>query len=311
MTVQFAQIARDAAADGAISAEEILALRRASWDDGSIGPDEAEAIFALNDSLAERSAEWTDFFVEALGEFVVNGSEPKGYVSDANGAWLMARLDRDGRLEGMAELELVIRVLERALDAPASLKAYALAQVEQAVLTGTGPTRSGGSLATDGINATEAQVLRRVLFAPAGDGPAAVSRSEAELLFRLKDAARGAANTPEWKRLFAQGVGNHLMGLASPTAQIGRERAGALEAFMADGRSSVGGFLGRMARALPDAFGAVFGADDAGRDRMAERRAAEVVRDDERQWLDAQIGADGEVDEYEHALIAFLSEETL
>ena len=311
MTVQFADIARQAAAEGAVSADEILALRRASWDDGAIGPEEAEAIFALNDALAERSREWTDFFVEAIGEFVVSGTAPKGSVSESNGAWLMARIDRDGRLDGVAELELLVRVLERALNAPDSLKAYALAQVERAVLTGEGPTRREGALEPGRINGIETQVLRRVLFAPAGDGPAAVSRDEAELLFRLKDAALGAPNAPEWKRLFAQGVGDYLMGVASQTAQLSAERAATLEAFMADTDSSVGRFLGRMVKAAPQVFGVLFDRRKTPRDHMDDLAATEEVTAEERAWLDAQIGADGKVDEYEQALLDFLGERRL
>src|SRR5690349_14402469 len=112
MTMQFADIARQAAADGAVSPEEVLALRRAGWADGALQPDEAEAVIALNEALAEASPEWCDFFVEAIGEFVVNGTEPKGYVSDDRAEWLIARLDRDGKLDSMAELELIVRVLE-------------------------------------------------------------------------------------------------------------------------------------------------------------------------------------------------------
>src|SRR6186713_2039242 len=106
MTMHFTDIARQAAAGRTISDEEILALRRTGWADGAMNPDEAEAVFALNDALAEPSAEWSDFFVEAIGEFVINGSVPRGYVSDANAAWLIARIDRDGTVQGMTELEL-------------------------------------------------------------------------------------------------------------------------------------------------------------------------------------------------------------
>jgi hypothetical protein len=231
MTMHFADIARQAAAEGAVSSEEILALRRAGWDDGAIKPDEIEAIFALNDALAEPTAEWSDFFVEAVGEFVINGTEPKGHVSEANAAWLISRVDSDGRLEGMTELELLVRVLERSANVPERLKAYVLEQVEQAVLSGSGATRSGGELSPGHVNAAEAAILRRVLFAPAGDAPAAVSCTEAELLFRLKDATLGAANALEWKQLFVQGVANYLQGVASRTAQLSRERAAELEAF--------------------------------------------------------------------------------
>ncbi len=308
MTMNFADIARQAAADGAVSAEEVLALRRAGWADGTMAPAEAEAVIALNDSLEERSGEWCDFFVEAIGEFVVNGTEPKGYVSDDNAAWLISRLDRDGRLEGMAELELLVRVLERARNAPDSLKSYALAQIERAVLTGSGPTRSG-ELSPNCVSDAEAQLLRRVLFAAAGDAPAAISRAEAELLFRLKDASRGAPNGPEWKRLFVQGVGNYLQGFASPNAQISRERAAELETFVADQCSSIGGFMRRAATTAPDykgAFALAFGRK--GRDRFGELAAGEQVTGEESAWLDAQVHADGEIDEYEQALLDFLAE---
>jgi hypothetical protein len=309
MTMHFAEIARQAAADRAITAEEIVALRGSAWADGAMSADEAEAVFALNDALAEPTAERSDFFVEAIGEFVVNGTDPRGYVSDDNAAWLIARIDRDGVLQGMTELELLVRVLERGLNAPDRLKAYVLDQLERAVLTGSGPTRHGGDLSPGHVNAAEAALLRRVLFAPAGDAPAAVSCVEAELLFRLKDATLAAANALEWKQMFVQGVASYLQGVAARTAQLSRERAAELEAFVADDSSSVAGFIGRMARSAPQVFGMVFGGRPPERDRLAELRAAEEITAGEREWLDAHVGADGEVDAYEQALIAFLSGE--
>ena len=61
------------------------------------------------------------------------------------------------------------------------------------------------------IDDAEVTLIRRLIFAPAGDGPAKVSAAEAEMLFRLKDATLGKDNSPEWKKLFVQGVANHLM----------------------------------------------------------------------------------------------------
>lgn len=309
MTMHFADIARQAAESGAIAPEDILALRQAGWSNGAISPDEADVIFAIDDALGEAAApEWSDFFVEALGEFVVNGDEPRGYVADAKAQWLMARIDRDGALGTLTELELLVRVLERALNAPAAFKTYVLEKIEQAVLTGHGPTRRGGALAPGHVTDAEAALLRRVLFAPAGDAPAAVSQGEAELLFRLKDASLGVANSPEWKRLFVQGVGNYLMGTPSPTAQIGRERAAGLESFVADNEPNVGGFLGRMVKSGFGGFGKKAPRKQPERDRFAELRAGEEVTGDEQAWLDRHIGAGGEVDEYEQALLKFLAE---
>src|SRR4051794_37070827 len=112
MTMHFSEIARQAAADGAITSDEILALRREGWGDGCITDGEADAIFAINGALAERSADWCDFFVEAIGEYVLNAWEPKGYVTDAQAAWLIGKIEADGKLDSMVELEVLLRLLE-------------------------------------------------------------------------------------------------------------------------------------------------------------------------------------------------------
>ena len=51
MSMHFRDLAEKAARDGAITAEEILILRRAGWANGTITPDEAEA-WALRDRVA-------------------------------------------------------------------------------------------------------------------------------------------------------------------------------------------------------------------------------------------------------------------
>jgi hypothetical protein len=317
MSMHFAEIARQAAADGLITPDEILALRRDGWGDGKIAPAEADAVFAINDALAERSGEWCDFFVEAIGEYVLNTWEPKGYVTDEQAAWLTGKVSADGRLDSVVELELLVRVLESAANVPAALKSFVLGEVGRAVVTGTGPTRDGGALSQGCVTAAECAVLRRVIFAEGGDGPGAVGESEAEMLFRIKDASLGGANSPEWKRLFAQGIGNYLMGLVSADAQIGRDKAIELEAFMNDTSSSTARFLGRVLHSAregdpasrsvwKDAWDEVFGGDK--RDRLAELRAAEDVTPAEQAWLDAHVNADGKVDEYEQAVLDFIAE---
>lgn len=310
MSMHFSEIAEQAMADGTISAEDILALRRAGWGDGRIEPHEAEAIFAIDHRLADPGAEWTDFFVEAIGEYVVNQIEPRGYVTDDNAAWLRAHLDRDGHLHAMSEIALLVRVFEKALSVPQALRDYAVAEIEEAVLTGSGPTRCGGQFAAGTVTAAEAAILRRILFASGGDRPAGVSRGEAESLFRIKDAALGGANAPEWKRLFVQGVGNYLQGF-SGSAPLSRDRAAQLEGFMNDHSSSVGGFMLRAARSIGggNRMGVVFGRRQPGPALAGlVERAREVTRD-EKGWLDAMIDANGVVDEYDQALLEFLAED--
>ncbi len=309
MSMHFRALAEQAMADGAISAEELLSLRQDGWADGRFDPEEAEAIFVINDHLACGSAEWTTFFVEAVSEFLVNGSAPKGYVDAAQAAWLIDRIDHDGKLDSLNELELLARILEKAVSVPDSLKTYALTQIEAAVLTGAGPTRDGGALDAGCINAVEARLLRRFIFAAGGDRPAAVSRNEAEFLFRIKDAALGSPNAAEWKQLFVQGVGNYLQGFGGkdPLAQ---ERAAELESFMNNSASSIGGFIGRMMRSdVNEAVASTLRGKSAARDLDADVAAAHSVTDSENLWLQARLDADNQLDEFEQALLAFLAEE--
>ncbi|MEZ5694360.1 MAG: hypothetical protein R3D99_11110 [Altererythrobacter sp.] len=305
MSIQFADLARSVATDGQVSPEEMLALRRLGWGDGVITREEAEAIFVINRSLNETSGEWVDFFVEALGEFVLNGSEPRGMCDDEEAQWLIGALDADGRLETMAELELLVRVIEKARNVPDSLKHYALKQIEAAVLTGTGPTRCGGDLSDTHISGAECRIMRRVVFASGGHGPAAVSRFDAEMLFRIKDATLGASNSGEWQPLFVDGVANYLKGFTLANAQLSHERMKELEAFIADNNHGVGRFIGRVVGEVPQVrnhFGKVFGqrADWGVTEREAE---GNLVTENETAWLDAMIEADGEIDALERALI--------
>ncbi|MFK4004662.1 hypothetical protein [Qipengyuania sp. NPDC077563] len=311
MNPSFDVLTRRIAEDGRVSADELLELRRSAWPDGVISKDEAEAIFALNRQLTERGPDWTDFFVEAIGEFVVNQIAPKGYVDDANAAWLMAQVDADGELGSMAELETLVRIFEIAKNVPQALKDYAIRQMETAVVEGTGPTRRGGDLEAGNVNATEARLLRRAIFAPASDRPAGVSQSEAEMLFRIKNVTLTADNAPEWKQLFVQGVASYVEGFATEAAQLDREKAIELERFMNDTSSSVGGFLMRMFGTLPDNEGlrqARDGSIGVFADREADAATGKVITKAEQAWLDRKIDQDGKVDEYEQALLDFLAE---
>ena len=309
MTFSFANLA-DALKSGApISPEDVLAARRWAWSDGGISPPEAETIFELNKLAREPSAEWIDFFVEALNEYVVNGREPRGYIDEAKASWLMAQVDSDGRVDTLTELELLVKVLEAALNAPATLKAYALRQIEQVVLSGEGPTRRGGSIRPGVIDEAEVALLRRLIFAAGGDGALIVSRDEAELLWRLKDATVGGANADGWQTLFVQAVGNHLMAYSS-YRPLEHDEAARLEAFVADTGSSFGRFLGRMVRSDP--VEAVRGLVQGGAPRVDhedEAAKAEEVSSAESNWVRGHVQADGKVDPLEEALLDFIERE--
>lgn len=292
-----------------VSAEELRQLRQRLWADGAIASAEAEQLFARNASV-QPTTEWTDFFVEAICGYLIEGAELRGYVGEDAAQWLIRQIEKDGRVETQAELELIVKLLEHANYAPESLKRFALAEIEKTVLTGSGPTRHGGALNPGRIDDAEVALLRRLVFAPAGDGPAKVSKAEAELLFRLKDATLGADNSPEWKKLFVQGVANHMMAHQAFEPSPADERR--MDApYTADPFGHVISKLGVDVAGLDEFGDALFG--DVERERRAALDAAvaadAAVTSSEADWLKRLFEKDGARDELEQALVDFLAED--
>jgi hypothetical protein len=311
MTMYFRDLADKAAVDGEVSIEEVLGLRGSAWANGRIDEIEIGALFDLNDHLKDRSPEWVDFFVEAVSGYLVDNGIPKGYVRQDDAEAVIERIEVDGRVESMAELLLLEKLFNRATVVPDVLKAFALAQIEAAVLTGEGPTRNGQAITSGGINAEECRLLRAFVFASGGDRPAAVSKAEAEALFRIKAGSAGHDNAPEWKQLFVQGVGNYLQGFSSHEP-LSAERAGELEAFMNDTAVNIGGFFKRMADTNPaeaaEAARAEYAEDGDTLEFDEEVAEAAEVTSGERAFLDKMLNEDGQIDELEKALLEFIAE---
>jgi hypothetical protein len=310
MSFSFSDFSSALEAGATLSAEDVLALRRAVWPDGAVARAEADAIFELHRASRRPGTEWSDFFIEAIADHVLNATEPRGYVDDGTAAWLTGEIGKGGEAIGPVELELVVKILEGALNAPATLKAWALAEVERCVLTGRGATRRDGDLRPGVVDEAEVKLLRRIVFAGGGDGALVVSQDEAEMLWRIKDATLGAANAPGWQKLFVQAVGNHLMAWSS-YRPLERPEAARLETFMNDHKSSVLGFLSRMC-VEPDFEGAkkLFEPGETAEQHRVEVDSARAVTPIENVWLQAEIARDGRSDEYEEALLRFLQEES-
>ena len=71
-----------------ITERDVRHFRGEVFRDGIVSQMEAEAMFAIDASIADKCDAWNMFFVEALVDHVVNQAEPRGYVSVANAEWL-------------------------------------------------------------------------------------------------------------------------------------------------------------------------------------------------------------------------------
>ena len=307
----------DIIARRAITDFDVARLRRAFYKDGVITPEEAEQLFEANDACGVKDATWTEFFNEALTDYLVNQATPEGYVTAENADWLIERIARDGEIETKTELEILVNVLERARWSPVRLVRYALAQVKRAVLEDSGPLRTGSGLQKGVIAEAEVELLRRILYAFGGDGNIAITRDEAEILFDINDATVAAEPNPAWTDLFTKAIANVLMassGYAVPT----REEALHAETWLdSRGEAAPGSVFSKMIT------GSLTSVLSSYREQTAEERALarlerqraeivtnEIITEDEAEWLADRIGRDGILSANEKALIAFLHKES-
>ena len=303
---------------GSIKEADIVRFRRVLHEDGVISPDEAELLFKLNDGCALKDAAWADLFVEGITDYIVFQERPQGYVTAANSNWLIDRLTRDGKIDTRTELELVVNVLDKARWAPVSLVTFAMEQVKQAVLTGSGPTRNGKSLDPGHITEGEVDLLRRMLYAFGGDGHVAVTREEADILFDIDEAVQHSDPNIAWTDLFVKAVANVVMA-ASGYAVPSREEALHQEASLdhPEQKTSVLAFLLSMVRSNLSSV------QNAYQDQTMEERALarlehqrieiitnETITEVEASWLASRIGRDGQLSPSEMALVAYLKHES-
>lgn len=301
---------------GSIGDMDVQRLRGLYYMDGNIGPEEAEALFKINESCRTQTTAWTDLFIEALTDYVVNQSAPEGYVTAQNASWLIGRIGRDGVVESRSELELLVNILDKARWSPASLVAFALEQVKHAVISGSGPLRYGEVMEPGRITGGEVELLRRIMFAFGGDGSIAVTRAEAQILFEINDACANAPVNPAWSDLFVKAIANVVMG-ASGYKVPDREEALRRERWLeARGELTLPNMLAGMTRGLAAVWGGY--REQSSEERAIsrlERQRIEIVTNEgitegEVDWLAERIGRDDKLTEPERALLMFLRRES-
>ena len=286
-------------ADGFVSADEVLFLRKTVFANGVVDPAELDALFDLGDRAQEGDPEWFQFFAEAAADFYLREEEPQGYLTPEEFQTLKARVTRNGHANPL-EIALLVKLMETATQTPADMAAFTGAQIRDMIVN-----KPDGPV----VSKPDAVMLKRYLFAAGGDGNVAVTRAEAELLFDINDATDNARNNPAWTELFVQGVVNHLMahlGYKAPS----REEAFRRNAWAKDQSVNVGGFFKKMLAGglsgfKPTTDNVIKTHNDQ---REAEIAEAERLTKAEADWLAARIGKDGDFDLNERRLIDRLRE---
>lgn len=283
---------------GYVRATDVTLLRQSVFKDGIVSAEELNALFELGERAPEGDAEWAHFFAEAAADFYLREEEPHGYFTDIEFLSLKERVTRDGGDASALEVELLVRLLETAVETPAAMTDFVAAQIRAAISAKAGGAR---------VSAEDAVLIRRYIFAAGGAGNVAITRSEAEFLFDIADLTAGAKNDAAWTELFVKAIANHLLahiGYAPPS----RENARATQTFMTDRTVNVRGFFKRMIEGSLSGLRQAPPSTQAQRnaERKIEAAAAEIVTGAEADWVADRIGRDGALHPAERALIDHL-----
>jgi hypothetical protein len=300
------------AAKKAITPDDVLAMRRLVYGDGIASRSDVESLFRIDEVCAAKCEEWVEFFIEAATDYLVYQEKPRGHITGENAAWLVGMISRDGVVDSLTELEMLIRLLEKAKSSPEQLSAYALGQVGLAVVEGSGPLAAHRRLQPGTIDRTDVDLLRRILFAFGGEGNVAISRAEADVLLKINDRTATAKNDPAWNELFVKEIANFVLA-ASGYEPPSRQEALRHEAFLETSSPDIGGFFSRM---VSGGLAGIFQAYErpvesehawAETNRKREESFSRVDASEAR-WLAEKFGGGRELHDNERAVLAFIKQ---
>lgn len=323
LPLQVEQLDDNLKALGRIEAQHALQLRQFIYGDNIVSREDADLLFSLNDACKTKDAAFDQLYVEALTDYFVWQTEPRGYVTPDLSRYLIDQVTADGHIDTQTELELVLNIVHWARQVPEDLTALVIDAVRQSILC-TKDTPFGANRPRIAIAAGDVAILTKALYAPAGDGSLLVTRREAELLFDLNDAAGTTGNDPAWQAFFVHAIANHLTNPLELQPVPTRDEAARREHWL-DERGSIGAMLSGIGNALAggkipvrevmdefDPFWSKYFRNQADAVEAAAKAAAtrEAIDPSEARWLADRIMRDGAIDENERALLAFLKRES-
>ena len=291
-------------------------LRHSIYDKGAATRVDLAGLLALGREAGD-DPDFIALLADVAGDVMTAEVDPPGYVSESDADWLIAQLGEGSGLSCRAEFEALRSVLSHAVSAPPSLSAFALREVERAILTGRRGPLGGVEHEPGVVTAEDVEALRAVCYAPNAGAPLHVGRAAAEALFDIAHATATARNDPSFSEFFARAVGNYLLSAAFVSAPS-REVALAEEREM-DQRTTFGAFLSRLAGGLgaPEAADGRKSVDQLAEERYREENeetearleAAASIDAGEAKWILAHLARGGELSPAEKRLIAFLRDE--
>jgi len=310
-TLQFADIGA-ICERGSVKDTDVAMLRRALAQEASLEPVHIDALFTIHNTCPVQAPAWTEFFLNTVTDYIVREAEPSGYVTRHQSEWLITRIsDAGGRVATKTEFDLLMDVLKQSRWAPVSLACFALGQIRNAVLAGTGPLRGASPLVPGRITSAEVESVRTILCAYGAEGTMAITRAEAEVLFAINDAvcppncATEGPDAAGWSPLFVSAIVAAMMA-ASGYAVPSRERMLQDEPWLArevDHRGGMPRLLASYRTQSPE---------ERALERLERQRVeiitGEPVRELQAEWLAQRLGSSGLRGRNEEAVLTALTD---
>jgi len=228
----------------ALAPATALQVRKSIYSHDPLTPADMDLVFrTAQKSTGDDSIEWTNLFSEAVTDYVVHQNEPADYIPQEKADWLVAKLRETGGIATASEFAMLIDMMKSALGVPPSLSAFALREIETAIVSGHHSAIGGEDHAAGTVTKADVEALRSVLYAATTGSVGHVTREEAEALFDIAHATAHGTCDPAFDDLFARAVGNYLMAICwhEPTRNEMLHRDQWLNE-----RESLGGFFSRM-----------------------------------------------------------------
>ena len=301
----------------ALSDAQVLDIRRDVMDTNKVFKRDAESLIRLNEQILEPIESWVQLFTDAITDFVVDDTSINRIVNDENAKWLVDLVKNDGKLDAETELNLIVKILDKADIVARPLEVYMLQAVEEAILHGTGSWAKGRSLEAGRIGQDDVELLRKVVYSVGGEGGIDISREEAELIYNIHDASIHADNHESWTDLFSKIMSCYVMAGQS-SHEVSEDVAYAREAWL---KSDKGFEWSNWS--VSAVFKAMGGLKDAALLRnnlcddpelipanlSAAQAELESVTDAEADWLVERINRDGELTVSEVRMLHYIKQE--
>jgi hypothetical protein len=302
-------------------AAAVLGLRRAIYGKDGVTRADVAGLLVFGRAAGQNAGpEYADLLSEAATDFLVRQVDPPGYIPAVEADWLIAQLADGGGLACRAEFAMLVDLLGHAVSTPPALTAFAVREVEKAILTGRRAATGEVDHAPGVVTAGDVAALRSLVFATTQGSSLHVTEESAEALFDIAHATAGAANDPAFDDFFAKAVGNYLIGVEfrwTPAASVVLEHE-----HWADRPSTLMSFLGGMVSAtlgerLADVRTENASVDDLDERSFAQENAADAaamadaaaIKRPAADWVIAHLTREGALSSAEKRLLAFIAAE--